>query len=147
MLSVSWLRAYGIRPTSAPRSDGPDERKRPGRLGPGQLDEQTHVKLGGDDGAREDDARGGQYGQSGIDRAVLQRASKHGRVGHIGGIDHVVRDRAQPLYQPWCACQHEIGTGGKACLGRAKRGRIDARLGGNIIDAVVDHQLRLEHFE
>ena len=133
-----WGSPRPIGPTSANDQVGRARRERK---------QQRDVELGRDDRAGEDDPRLRQRGHRRIERAWVQRAGEQLRVGDVRGVDHVPRERPHPLGQRGRARQHEVGAGGEALLGRAEAVGVDARLRGDVIDAVVDDQRRLKRLD
>ena len=134
----------------SPRADGADERERPRGAQSRQLDQQRDIQLGRHDRAGEHDPRRGQRGHRGVELggwARLERMREQLGVGHVRGIDDVARDRPQSLGECRRARQHEVGAGGETRLGRAEAGGVDALLGGDVIDAVVDDQRRVERLD
>ena len=141
------MRERGDVGTRVAGAHGPDERERPRRASAGELHEQRHVELGRDDRAGEHDARLRQRCDRGIGRAGLERAREQLGVGDVGRLEHVVRQRAHPLGELRRTREHEVGAGREALLGRAEARRVDQRMRGDVIDAVVDDERGVERVE
>ena len=103
--------------------------------------------LTADDRAGEDDPRTRQRGDRRVGLAGQQGAREQVGVGDVGGVEHVVGEAPQPLGQLGRARQHEVGARREALLGRAEAGGVDARVRGDVIDAVVDDERGCERLE
>ncbi len=132
------------------RPDGAHQRKRPGRSQARQLDQQGDVQLDGHDRAGEHDPGRRQRGHVGVQRggwARLKGLREELGVGYVRCVEDVARDRPQPLREGGRARQHEVRARGEARLGRAEARGVDALVGGDVVDAVVDDQRRVERVD
>ncbi len=100
-----------------------------------------------DDRAREDDPRRRQRRERGVDRPWLERGREQLGVGDVRRVEHVAGERAHALGERRRARQHEVGAGREARPRRRGSGGVDAGLGGDVIDAVVDDERGFERVQ
>jgi hypothetical protein len=129
------------------QADRADQRECPLRAGAGQRHQQVQIEFLGRDRPHEHDPRLGQRSQGRIDRSREQCAGKVAGVGHVGRVQDAPRHRPHPIGQRGRAGDHQIGARGEPPLGGEKAVRVDSLLGGDVVDAVVDHQLRRQRLE
>jgi hypothetical protein len=110
---------------------------------------QGHVDLQLGDGADEHQARLRKRGDAAVHRALLERLSEARSVGDVRHQMHPLGGGqcAHALGQARGAAEDAVGANGEARLGDAERVRVDPRVSRDVVDAVVNHQLRVERVE